>query len=182
MSEQDRERWEERYQARAAPSVADVRIPAVFTAYQDIFPTEGRVLDLACGPGLASVWLARRGMEVWGVDVSPTAIDHARDLAARSGVGDRCRFDVVDLDSGLPAGPPADVVVCHRFRDRRLDQPIIERLAPRGLLAISALSVVGADPGPFRVTPGELTTAFAQLDVIASGEGDGEAWLLARKP
>ncbi|MGE2724391.1 class I SAM-dependent methyltransferase [Mycolicibacterium pulveris] len=181
MSEQDRERWEQRYQSRPAPSVADARIPAAFAAYEDIFPAEGRALDLACGPGLASVWLARRGMQVWGVDVSPTAIDQARDLAARSGVGVRCRFDVVDLDSGLPAGPLVDVVVCHRFRDRRLDQPIIERLASGGLLAISALSVVGADPGPFRVAPGELTTAFAQLDVIASGEGDGEAWLLARK-
>lgn len=181
MSEKDRDRWEERYQSRAAPSVTDVRIPAAFVAYEDVFPTEGRALDLACGAGLASVWLARRGMEVWGVDVSPTAIDQARDLSARSSVGDRCRFDVVDLDSGLPAGPPVDVVVCHRFRDRRLDRPIIERLAPDGLLAISALSVVGADPGPFRAAPGELTTAFAQLETIAAGEGDGEAWLLAKK-
>ncbi|MGV0872038.1 class I SAM-dependent methyltransferase [Mycolicibacterium sp. XJ879] len=182
MSEQDRDRWEGRYRSRAAPSVSDVRVPAVFAAFEDIFPTEGRALDLACGPGLASVWLARRGMQVWGVDISPTAITQARDLAARSGVGDRCRFDVVDLDSGLPAGAPADVVVCHRFRDRRLDQPIVGRLAPSGLLAISALSVVGADPTPFRVAPGELTTAFAQLEIIAADEGDGEAWLLARKP
>lgn len=182
MSEQDRHRWEERYRSRAAPPAEAVGIPAVFAPFEDMFPTQGRALDVACGPGLASVWLARRGMEAWGVDISATAISQARDLAARSGVGDRCRFDVVDLDSGVPAGPPVDVVVCHRFRDRRLDQPIIERLAPGGLLAISALSVVGAGPGPFRVAPAELTTAFDQLEIIAAGEGDGEAWLLARKP
>lgn len=146
-----------------------------------MFPTDGYALDLACGQGVASVWLARRGLTVWEVDVSAIAVDQARDLAVRSGVGGRCRFDIVDLDAGLPAGRPVDVIVCHRFRDRRLDEAIIERLAPGGLLAITALSAVGAEPGRFRAAPGELTTAFAQLEVIAAGEGNGEAWLLARK-
>nr|WP_090339740.1 class I SAM-dependent methyltransferase [Mycolicibacterium malmesburyense]CRL68266.1 thiopurine S-methyltransferase (tpmt) superfamily protein [Mycolicibacterium malmesburyense] len=182
MSEQDRVRWEERYRTRATPEVSAAEIPAVFAPFEDEFPTRGRAFDLACGPGVASVWLARRGLDVWGLDISATAVDQARELAARAGVGERCRFDVVDLDDGLPDGPPVDVVICHRFRDSRLDRPIIDRLAPGGLLAISALSVVGAAPGRFRVQPGELTTAYAQLEVIASGEGDGEAWLVARKP
>ncbi|MGV0788386.1 class I SAM-dependent methyltransferase [Mycolicibacterium sp. XJ2] len=181
MSEQDRIRWEERYLNREAPRVVAAEPPAAFAPFANEFPTRGRALDVACGLGSASVWLARRGMDVWGVDISATAIHRARDLAARSGVSDRCRFDVVDLDLGLPAGPPADAVVCHRFRDPRLDQLIIERLTPGGLLAISALSVVGAGPRRFRVAPGELATAFADLAVIAEGEGDGEAWLLARK-
>ncbi len=116
----------------------------------------GKALELACGQGLAAVWLARRGMDVWGVDVSGVAISQARDLARRSGVGNRCRFDVVDLDGGLPAGPPVDLVLCHKFRDGRLDREIIRRLSRGGLLAISALSEVGAAPGPFRVGPGEL--------------------------
>ncbi|MBX5488655.1 MAG: methyltransferase, partial [Mycolicibacterium hassiacum] len=64
----------------------------------------------------------------------------------------------------------------------RLYTPIIERLAPGGLLAIAVLSVVGAAPGRFRAAPGELTTAFGELQVIASGEGDGLAWLLGRRP
>ena len=37
-----------------------------------------------------------------------------------------------------------------------------------------------ATPGPFRGAAGELSAAFAGLDVIAAGEGQGEAWLLAR--
>jgi SAM-dependent methyltransferase len=128
------------------------------------------------------VWLARRGLDVWGFDISPVAIGQARDLARRAGVGDRCRFNVADLNAGLPDGPPADVVLCHRFRDRRLDRAIIERLAPGGLLAIAVLSEVGAAPGPFRAAPGELSAAFADLDEIVAGEGDGRAWLLARAP
>lgn len=169
------------YANRGPATVNAVGAPPPFKPYADLFPTTGRALDVACGQGLAAVWLARRGMDVRGLDVSAVAIGQARELAQYSDVADRCEFDVVDLDEGLPADLPADVIVCHRFRDRRLDQSIIRRLAPRGLLAISALSEVGAAPGPFRAARGELSTAFADLDLIAAGEGDGEAWLLARR-
>lgn len=180
MTREDRRRWDKRYASQGPVPVGAVESPSVFAAYAEIFPTTGQALDLACGQGFGTVWLARRGMEVLGLDISPVAISQARDLARRSGVDDRCRFDVVDLDAGLPAGSPVDVVLCHRFRDRRLDRAIVERLAPGGLLAIAALSEVDATPGPFRAAPGELRAAFAELDLVAAGEAQGHAWLLAR--
>jgi SAM-dependent methyltransferase len=180
VTEEDRVRWDEIYAGRGPARVSAVGPPPALAPFDNVFPTAGYALDLACGQGLGAVWLARRGMDVWGFDVSPVAIGQARDLARRSGIGDRCRFDVVDLDHGLPAGPPVDVIVCHKFRDRRLDRAMVRRLAPGGLLAITALSAVGATPGPFRVAPGELPAAFAVLDLIAAGEGHAEAWLLAR--
>ncbi|GAS86108.1 class I SAM-dependent methyltransferase [Mycolicibacterium brisbanense] len=177
MSEQDRVRWD----ARHAMSAADPEsgLPPVFAAHVAEFPVTGSALDIACGQGAVSIWLAQHGLHVLGVDVSPVAIATARNEARRLGVADRCRFDVVDLDDGLPAGPPVDVIFCHRFRDARLDRALVDRLAPGGLLAISVLSEVGGAPGPFRARPGELTAAFADLEVIAAGEGDGEAWLVA---
>ncbi|TAM63251.1 class I SAM-dependent methyltransferase [Mycobacterium sp.] len=180
MGVADRHRWDERYVAKGPPSLGSVGLPDVFARHTDAFPTAGAALDLACGQGIGSVWLALRGLQVVGLDISPVAVSHARDLARRAAVADRCRFDVVDFDGGLPAGAPADVILCCRFRDRRLDRAIIERLAPGGLLAIAVLSEVGAAPGPFRAAPGELTAAFAQLDPVAAGEGQGRAWLLAR--
>lgn len=182
VSYEDRVRWNERYAHRGSPPVDAAGPAAVFLPYQDVFPTGGHALDVACGQGLGAVWLACRGLDVWGLDVSEVAISQARDLARRSGVEKRCQFDTVDLDDGLPAGPFVDVIFCHRFRDRRLDQAMTERLEPGGLLAITALSQVGATPGPFRAAPGELRAAFGDLDVIAAGEGQGQAWLLARKP
>lgn len=180
MAEADRRRWDERYQTMAPPSVDAVGPPEFLRPHVEVLPNAGRALDLASGPGLAAVWLAERGLQVQGFDISPVAVDQARELAHRAGVSDRCRFAVVDLDDGLPAGPPADVILCHRFRDRRLDHAIIERLAPGGLLAIAVLSEVGAAPGPFRAVAGELPAAFAELDLLAAGEGAGQAWLLAR--
>lgn len=181
MSDDDRARWDDRYAGRGVPPADAIGPAGVFAAHQGVFPAAGRALDIACGQGLGTVWLARRGLDVWGLDISGVAITQARELARRHGVQDRCRFDVVDLDGGLPAGPAVDLVYCHKFRDGRLDRAIIERLAPGGLLAIAALSRVGAGPDPFRVTPGALQAAFADLDPIAAGDGDGLAWLLARR-
>ncbi|OBI64591.1 cyclopropane-fatty-acyl-phospholipid synthase family protein [Mycobacterium sp. E796] len=180
MAEEDRRRWDERYAGAGPPLVSEVGPPGFVARHAGLFPTSGRALDLACGQGRGAVWLGRRGLDVWGCDVSPVAIEQARELARLAGVGDRCRFDVVDLDEGLPAGPPVDVIVCHNFRDRRLDEAIIDRLAPGGLLAIAALSEVGAAPGPFRAARGELIAAFAGLELVDAGEGDGRAWLVAR--
>ncbi|OBK96788.1 SAM-dependent methyltransferase [Mycobacterium asiaticum] len=179
MTEQDRRRWDERY-AQLGPAGA-VAAPSFLAPHVDLIPTKGLALDIACGQGTGSVWLASRGFDVWGIDVSAVAIDQARELARRNQVGDRCRFGVVDLDQGLPPGPPANMILCNKFRDRRLDGALIERLAPGGLLAIAVLSEVGAAPGPFRAAPGELPSAFANLELIAGDEGDGHAWLLARR-
>jgi 2-polyprenyl-3-methyl-5-hydroxy-6-metoxy-1,4-benzoquinol methylase len=178
VTSEDRRRWDERY--ANLELVATVEPPSVFAGHTDEFPTTGQALDIACGRGLGSVWLARRGMDVWGLDISPVAIGQARDLALRSGVDGRCRFDVVDLDAGLPPGSPVDVILCHKFWDRHLDHAMVERLAPGGLLAIAVLSEADAAPGPFRAAPGELSAAFTELDLVAAGEGQGHAWLLAR--
>lgn len=177
VAEADRIRWDEKYADRGCGTPA---VPEVFAPYAAEIPTTGHALDLACGCGSASVWLAERGLTVWGVDVSGVAIEQARELAARHGVADRCRFSTADLDGGLPLGPPADMILCHRFRDPRLYPAIIDRLAAGGLLAISVLSEVGAQAGPFRAVPGELDGAFADLQQVGAGEGDGQAWLLGR--
>ena len=42
----------------------------------------GRALDLGCGEGGDSVWLAERGWQVTAVDVSATAVARARETAA----------------------------------------------------------------------------------------------------
>ena len=180
MTEQDRVRWDAKYTGEGFEPHHAPGPPTVFAAYEHLFPKSGHGIDLACGRGEAAVWLAARGLTVYGVDISPVAVGFARELAERCGVGDRCTFDVLDLDVGLPGGPPGDVIVCHLFRDARLDKAIIERLAPGGLLAMAVLSEVDHGPGPFRVARGELRAAFTTLTTIAEGEGAGRAWLLAR--
>src|SRR4051812_1209788 len=54
-----------------------------------------RALELGCGTGTNSVWLAQQGFEVTGVDVAPLAIDRAKERASAAGV--TVRFVVADL-------------------------------------------------------------------------------------
>jgi 2-polyprenyl-3-methyl-5-hydroxy-6-metoxy-1,4-benzoquinol methylase len=50
------------------------------------------VLDLGCGAGENSVLLARLGATVTGIDISPKAIEVARERARANGVSSRTRF------------------------------------------------------------------------------------------
>ncbi len=182
MSEDDRRRWDARYRAQTATPDEVPGPPSPFGAVEHLFPTRGGALDLACGTGHSAVWLALRGMEVRGLDVSPVAVARGSELAARHRVADRCHFDVVDLDDGLPDGRPTDLVLCNRFRDPDLYGSLVERLAPGGMLAVAVLSEVGAEPGRFRARRGELRRVCADLDVLADGEADGVAWIVAVSP
>src|SRR5688572_29696292 len=54
-----------------------------------------RVLDVGCGPGRHSLALARRGLDVVGVDLSPDFVAHAREAAASEGL--RVAFEEADV-------------------------------------------------------------------------------------
>ncbi len=56
---------------------------------------QGDVLDVGCGRGDTAVYLAELGYRVTGVDISPTVIGKARDLAAERNV--TATFDVADV-------------------------------------------------------------------------------------
>lgn len=181
MTERDRRHWDARYAESGLAPVGHAIAPSVFAPFADLFPTGGRALEIACGRGCAALWLTSRGMDVYAVDVSSTAILLARELLSRSGYARQARFEIFDLDNGLPDCPPVELLLCHNFRDERLDQSMMDRLAPRGLLAIATLSEVDAGPGPFRARRGELRHAFRDLVILAEGERDGKAWLVGRQ-
>lgn len=176
MSLEDRDRWNERYRARLGSG--EPAVPAGFVPIVDLLPTAGTALDLACGVGTGTVWLAQRGLDVLGVDASDVAIEAAGQLAASVAVEDRCRFSIHDLDAGLPPGPSVDLVACHLFSAPGLDAAIMERLRPGGVLAITVLSEVGGESGPYRARPGELLERFGPLDIRSHLEGAGTATLV----
>jgi SAM-dependent methyltransferase len=63
-------------------------------------PPPRRVLELGCGPGWLSIFLARIGYEVTGVDISPDAIDLARESAAAEGL-QGAHFVVGDYEAAV---------------------------------------------------------------------------------
>jgi SAM-dependent methyltransferase len=61
-----------------------------------------RVLDVGCGSGTYSAWLAKRGAQVFGVDLSSTMISLAHARARERGV--ELELSVADISKPLPFG------------------------------------------------------------------------------
>ena len=140
-----------------APDPEEVGPPQLLASYAAEFPSAGTALDIACGQGEVSVWLARRGLDVIGFDISPVAIGNARELAGRHSVADRCRFGVVDLDDGLPSGPAVDVVVSPVLRPSA-EPGAGAASGPGGLLAIAALADGRFGRAPVNCAPPSLVS------------------------
>ncbi|GGU49451.1 methyltransferase [Streptomyces albospinus] len=66
--------------------------------------TPGTALDLGCGEGADTVWLAGQGWRVTAVDVSRVALGRAAGQAAAAGVADRVDWQWHDLAESFPEG------------------------------------------------------------------------------
>jgi SAM-dependent methyltransferase len=67
----------------------------IFSDYQ--IPSGSTILDLACGIGRHSVLLAEKGFNVTGVDLSPTFIGKANEIAEERSVSKTVEFRIGDM-------------------------------------------------------------------------------------
>lgn len=65
------------------------------------YPVDGKkIIDIGCGAGHYAVTLAKKGAAyIYGIDFAQGMIDLARKHAQQSGVGNKCKFDLVDFIS-----------------------------------------------------------------------------------
>ncbi len=70
-----------------------------------------KILDMGCGPGRHALGLAKRGLNVVGVDFSDKFIEFARAAADECGVADRTEFVVADARDFVRART-FDAAVC----------------------------------------------------------------------
>lgn len=130
-----------------------------------------RAIDLGCGTGINALWLAGRGCEVVGVDISSTAISMARARAGATGA--QVRFETVDLlDTSFREGPfdfVFDRGCYHHLRTLDLDgyRRTIERItAPGTLWLIIAGNASEPRCGPPVVAEREMRDELASLFTI----------------
>ncbi|WIX98977.1 class I SAM-dependent methyltransferase [Amycolatopsis mongoliensis] len=91
----------------AADPAPNVRLTEVV---RDLDP--GTALDLGCGAGGDTLWLARRGRHVTAADISGVAITRLTERARVLGLGDRVTAERHDLTETFPAGR-FDLVSAH---------------------------------------------------------------------
>lgn len=185
---QDREReFHDRWAADVDPSSLDPRRVALcpttpetrhaLSLLGDV--AERRILDLGCGHGELSVWLALAGANVTARDVSPGMIDVARRLAARFGVEAKTTFDVGPGESLPYPGGSFDAVFGHDVL-HHMDLPSAMRgirkvLRPGGVAVFA--EPLGHNPildryrdaSPETRTPDERPLRFDDFKVMAEG-------------
>jgi D-alanine-D-alanine ligase len=57
----------------------------------------GKILDLCCGNGRLTIWLAKQGYEVVGIDISPLYLEDAKRKSEEYGVSSRVYFELGDM-------------------------------------------------------------------------------------
>ncbi len=129
MSRDERDRWNRKWL-----EVRNVPAPARLLRSQQGLLSSGLALDVACGLGQNSIWLAQHNYAVLGVDLSDVALQRARASALDRGLTGRVIFAQLDLDKWIPAATSVDLICVFRFLDRKLIHRLKLALRPTGLL------------------------------------------------
>jgi cyclopropane fatty-acyl-phospholipid synthase-like methyltransferase len=162
--------WDDVYQSGNAPW--DIGRPQqAFVRVANAGDFREPLLDLGCGSGEHALLAASMGLEATGVDISRTAIEHARGKARARGLQvDFQVGDVLALSDIERLQPPfrtvLDMGCFHTFANA--DRPVYAASVaavtePGGVLHLLCFSeqTPGTD-GPRRVTEAELRTTFSR--------------------
>ena len=186
MSEDDRVRWNEKYQLGEHTSSEP---SSLLTALLPLLPNSGRALDVAGGTGRNAIWLAGLGLDVCLADVSDVALHAAEARAREAGVSiDTQRIDFET--EPFPLGPWDLIVIVH-FLLRPLFETFPTALAPGGTLVCihpttTNLQRHAKPPQRFLLEDGELPGLVNGLEIVHYeeswlSEGRHEAVLVAIK-
>lgn len=132
--------WEEHYDAMS-PLSSGVPGKILVRVVEPLPP--GRALELGCGRGDDSVWLAQNGWRVTAVDLSSRALEYAAANAARSEMHNRITFSRVDLTTQFPVGE-FDLIVASflesplTFDRFKIFRTALDHVAPGGMLLITS--------------------------------------------
>ena len=153
MADKDRNKWDSRYlknQGDSAPSLLLREFAGLATC--------GNALDIACGNGRNSLFLAEKGFIVDAVDISTIATNR---LAGR-----HPKINVIcqDIDDWTIPQNSYDLIVNIRFLDRRLFPMIKDGLKPGGFLIFE--SFIDEKKPEYCLKQNELLQVFQSLHIV----------------
>lgn len=130
MAEKDRLKWNRKY--REKPKLLQPR-PAAPMVEKWFSHAEGDyALDLACGSGKNSLFLAKEGFRIDAVDISEVALSHLEKVSSSNHI----RVIQTDLDTFTPVANRYDLIVMTNYLDRALIVRTIQALKAGGLFIV----------------------------------------------
>lgn len=139
------------------------------TRWAHLLPPSARVLDVACGAGRHTRWLANLGHRLTAVDRNPQAL---------TGLDRVARVLCADIENGpWPLNAERfDAVVVTNYLWRPLWPTLLDSLAPGGVLLVETFAHGNASVGKparpdFLLQPGELLQLCQGLRVVGFEDG-----------
>lgn len=136
-------------------------------------PPPARIVDLGCGAGWTSVFLAKRGYDVLGIDISADMIAVAEENRRLNAPGAKLRFLCADYEQPIEGGFDAALFYdcLHHAEDERAAlATAYAALKPGGM-------VVTHEPGEGHADSPESRDVVARLGV---NERDMPPWLIIK--
>jgi SAM-dependent methyltransferase len=171
VSHADFERWNRKY-AGAAPG-ADLTPDPLLIRHAALLRARGDALDVACGLGDNTLYLAQLGNDVFAVDISEMAVQRLAHRARKRNLS--VHAFVADLDTWRPPANGFDLVAVFRYLNRDLIEPIKQALRPGGLLVYRAWNTNHLVDRPdfrpeFLLAHGELEALMVGLRRVATND------------
>jgi tellurite methyltransferase len=191
MALDDRARWDKKHAAEQATQKPSSFLKEIFQA--DSWPLpKGRALDIATGKGRNAIFLAERGFQVLGIDISRVGLEVARRTAQEKCLA--IDWQEADLERIELPKEYYDLVVNLNYLQRSLVPQIKKTLKPGGWVIFQTYlidqSKIGDPINPdYLLLYNELLDFFRDFRVLCyreghfsqSGESAFRAALLAQK-
>lgn len=170
--------WNGVYAARSPAT--DPQPNGVLTEAVSDYPP-ARALDLGCGDGGDTLWLAARGWHVTAVDISTVALARLADLTSSHGLRNRVAAEQRDLRKSFPQGR-FDLISAHYLHTPfDLDRSGVLRAAAHALRPGGRLLVVDhGSTAPWSWNQDPDLRYPSPREVAAGIDLDPATWLIER--
>jgi tellurite methyltransferase len=164
--EKDRQRWDARYEGE---EFIFGKQPVAFLKEIVHLLPKGRALDIAMGEGRNGVFLATRGFDVLGLDISEKGLRKAHELARDSNT--TIATKVVNLEKASLPADEFEVVVMTYYLQRDLFPQIKKALKPGGMVVIETYNKDHARyrpefPKEYLLEKKELPEVFKDFEIL----------------
>jgi len=134
--EKDKSRWDSKYDTETY--IFGIT-PIPFLVDNLDLLTKGRTLDIAMGEGRHGVFLASKGFDVLGLDISKKGLQKAQRLAKSQNTTIETR--VVDLENYTLEKNAYDLIICTYYMQRDLFSQFKDALKPGGMALVETYNV-----------------------------------------
>ena len=165
----DIERWNNKYAKAGTPEP-----PAPDPVLKELsshFTGRGWAMDVACGRGANTGFLADRGYEALGIDCASEALKQADHYFSEGST----HWLAADFDQFFFPESFFSAVIVVRYLDRKLTGALVNSLVPGGLLFHRTFNVNHLNTAPgfnprFVLSRGELVDLYDDLEVIDTND------------